>query len=93
MYISPKELLGTKILVNKSDARAVQKVLFNSEIGYELNLDKSYNPRKFKTDVCFYISFNGTMTVEEKLNGAQDEEYWAKFYASNLEEINWEALF
>jgi len=92
MYMECSEIKGTKVIVSKRDANAVQKVLFNCGYGYELNLAKDFSLRKYKTDVCFFIDYNGIITVSEK-KSALDEDFWEEFYASSFEEINWEALF
>jgi len=92
MYIEPSEIKGTKIVVEKRDVNAVQKVLFNCGYGYELNLDKDFSLRKYKTGVCFFIDYNGYITVSEKSNDRIDD-FWDDFYNSNYQEIDYSALF
>lgn len=93
MYINCSEIKGTKILVERRDANAVQKVLFGCGYGFELALEKDMTLRKYNTAVCFFIDYNGYITVSEKLNGAEDEDFWADFYDSSYDEIDYSSLF
>lgn len=92
MYIEESEIKGTKFLVQKRDVLAVQKVLFKSGYGYELNLDKSFILRKYKTAVCFYVDYNGFITVMEQTK-ENENEFWNTFHGSSYTDLNWECLF
>jgi hypothetical protein len=90
MNIKCNELKGTKILVQKRDVNAVQKVLLNCGFGYELALSKDCTPRKYNTSLAFFIDFNGFIKTEINDNS---NEFWNIFDSSGFVDIDWSVLF
>lgn len=93
MYIDPTEIKNTKMIVNKKDANAVQKVLFKSGYGYPLGLSLDKNLRKYKDTIAVYVNTAGEIEVVCKDEYDDEVEFFTDFRLQPEIEISWTVLF
>jgi len=82
-------LFNTKFTVPYKDVRAVQRELFNNDVGFELALAKDFQIRKFKSSVYCIIDNDGYLRMSE----IDDSDFEDDYFASASEEICWEFVF
>ena len=93
MIIEPSQIKGTKFLVPKGRAKAVQKALFKCDYGYELNFDKDFSLRKIQGESAFFVDHQGLITFIRRDDCESEKEFMGDFYRETEEEINYECLF
>ena len=93
MYMNAEEIRNTKIMVNRRDTNAVQKVLFKCGYGYPLALSLDKSLRTYKDDIALYVNQAGEMEVVCKDEYDDSVAFYTDFRMQPETEINWESLF